>query len=452
METCLKVLLIVGMVTAAPAPSSSPLPSHKDAVLAAVQLYNQEPGTTLAYRLLEAEPQPDWDMSSKTIQTLRFIVKETVCLVSEKRDINQCEFKEDGLVKDCSGFFSTEKDPPSVIIKCEEASEEVGVIGLPTQLSVNPTGHRMETCLKVLLILGVVTAAPAPSSSPLPTHEDAVLAAVQLYNQEPDITLAYRLLEAEPQPDWDVSSKTIQPLTFTVQETVCPVKEKRDISQCEFKEDGLVKDCSGFFSTEQDPASVIIKCEEASEEVTYKRAFPGRDRVVHPLSLNPTGHRMETGLKVLLILGVVTAAPAPSSSPLPTHEDAVLAAVQLYNQEPDITLAYRLLEAEPQPDWDVSSKTIQPLTFTVQETVCPVKEKRDISQCEFKEDGLVKDCSGFFSTEQNPASVIIKCEEASEEPNIVTRGRWSRFRKRAGRFLRRHKEKIIRAAVDIFLS
>ncbi|XP_077665667.1 cathelicidin-2-like [Eretmochelys imbricata] len=161
---------------------------------------------------------------------------------------------------------------------------------------------------------------------------------------------------------------------------------------------------------------------------------------------------METCLKVLLILGVVTAAPTPSSSPLPTHEDAVLAAVQIYNQDPDITLAYRLLEAEPQPDWDVSSKTIQPLTFTVQETVCPVKEKRDISQCEFKEDGLVKDCSGFFSTEQDPASVIIKCEEASEEPNIVTRGRWSRFRRKVGRFLRRHKGKIIRAGIGIALG
>nr|QED55075.1 cathelicidin family antimicrobial peptide CATH3 precursor [Chelonia mydas] len=163
---------------------------------------------------------------------------------------------------------------------------------------------------------------------------------------------------------------------------------------------------------------------------------------------------METCLKVLLIVGAVTAAPAPSSSPLPSHEDAdaVLAAVQIYNQDPDITLAYRLLEAEPQPDWDVSSKTIQPLTFTVKETVCLVKEKRDISQCEFKEDGLVKDCSGFFSTEQDPASIIIKCEEASEEPNIVTRGRWKRFWRGAGRFFRRHKEKIIRAAVDIVLS
>nr|XP_032632544.1 cathelicidin-related peptide Oh-Cath-like [Chelonoidis abingdonii] len=129
METCLKVLLLVGVVIAAPTPSSSSLPSHEAAVLAAVQIYNQEPGTTLAYRLLEAEPQPDWDASSKAIQPLKFSVKETVCLASEKRNVNQCEFKPDGLVKDCSGFFSTEQDPPSIIIKCEEASEEVGTCG-----------------------------------------------------------------------------------------------------------------------------------------------------------------------------------------------------------------------------------------------------------------------------------------------------------------------------------
>uniref|UniRef100_A0A8C0IT19 Uncharacterized protein n=1 Tax=Chelonoidis abingdonii TaxID=106734 RepID=A0A8C0IT19_CHEAB len=106
-------------------------------------------------------------------------------------------------------------------------------------LSLNATGHRMETCLKVLLLVGVVTAAPTPSSSPLPSHEAAVLAAVQIYNQEPGTTLACLLLEAKLQPDWDVSLKTIQPLTFTVQETVCLVSEKHDINQCEFKEDGV---------------------------------------------------------------------------------------------------------------------------------------------------------------------------------------------------------------------
>ncbi|XP_065255823.1 cathelicidin-2-like [Emys orbicularis] len=166
---------------------------------------------------------------------------------------------------------------------------------------------------------------------------------------------------------------------------------------------------------------------------------------------------METCLKVLLLVGVVTAAPTPSSAPLPTHEDAILAAVQVYNQEPGTTLAYRLLEAEPQPDWesdlgnrfDVSSKTIQPVTFTVKETVCLVSEKRDPNQCEFKEDGLVKDCSGFFSTEQDPPSIIIKCEEVSEEPNVVTRGRWKRFWRGTGNFFRKHGLNILSTGLKI---
>uniref|UniRef100_A0A8C3HPA8 Vipericidin n=1 Tax=Chrysemys picta bellii TaxID=8478 RepID=A0A8C3HPA8_CHRPI len=131
----------------------------------------------------------------------------------------------------------------------------------PTQLSLNATGHRMETCLKVLLLVAVVTAAPAPSSAPLPTHEDAVLAAVLVYNQEPGLTLAYRLLETEPQPDWDVSSKTIQPLKFTVQETVCPVSEQRDFNQCEFKEDGVRITCC----TETPPSGLQALCRTGLE-------------------------------------------------------------------------------------------------------------------------------------------------------------------------------------------
>nr|AWW22372.1 cathelicidin-like peptide 3 [Pelodiscus sinensis] len=156
---------------------------------------------------------------------------------------------------------------------------------------------------------------------------------------------------------------------------------------------------------------------------------------------------METCLKILLLVGVVTAAPTSPASSLPSHEDAILAAVQVYNQEPGVTLAYRLLEAEPQPDWDVTSKTVQPLKFTIKETVCLISEKRDSSQCEFKEDGLIKDCSGFFSTEQDPPSTIMKCEDASEEPNLVTRSRWRRFTRRAGGFIRKNRWNIISTAL-----
>uniref|UniRef100_A0A674JLK4 Uncharacterized protein n=1 Tax=Terrapene triunguis TaxID=2587831 RepID=A0A674JLK4_9SAUR len=51
------------------------------------------------------------DVSSKTIQPVTFTVKETVCLVSEKRDPNQCEFKEDGVrITPCT------ETPPSALL------------------------------------------------------------------------------------------------------------------------------------------------------------------------------------------------------------------------------------------------------------------------------------------------------------------------------------------------
>ncbi|XP_032655508.2 uncharacterized protein LOC116836151 [Chelonoidis abingdonii] len=298
----------------------------------------------------------------------------------------------------------------------------------------------METCCRCLLLLGILAAAATavPSQHKTLSYEEAVALAVDFYNQGSGIDHAFRLLKANPQPEWDMTSNPQQKLKFTVKETVCLVSENRHGTECDFIDNGVVRDCSGSFSTQQESPIVIISCNTVTQEVGQT-----------PLSLNATGHRMETCLKVLLLVGVISAAPTPPSSPLPTYEDAVLAAVQIYNQEPGTTLAYRLLEAEPQPDWDVSSKTIQSLTFTVKETVCLVSGNRDPNQCEFKEDGLVKDCSGFFSTEQDPPSIIIKCEEASEEPNVVTRGRWKRFWRKTGRFVRRHGWDILATGLKI---
>ncbi|XP_067386495.1 uncharacterized protein [Emydura macquarii macquarii] len=292
-------------------------------------------------------------------------------------------------------------------------------------------------------LLLLVTAAAAVTTSPsqhrTQSYEEAVALAVDFYNQGSGIDHAFRLLKADPQPGWDMTSNPRQKLKFTIKETACLVSENLRGTECGFRDNGVVRDCSGLFSTEpESPVIIIISCDAVSEEVGQR-----------PLALYPLGHRMETCLKVLLIVGLVTATPAPSSIALPTHEEAIVAAVRVYNEQPGTTLAYRLLEAEPQPDWDSSSKTIQPLTFTVKESVCPITEKRDFSQCEYKEDGLVKDCSGFFSTEQDPPAAIIKCEETSEEPTVVTRGRWGRWRRKIGGFVRRNRWQIVATGLKL---
>ncbi|XP_059585247.1 cathelicidin-related peptide Oh-Cath-like [Alligator mississippiensis] len=135
MQPCRTALLVLGVAVAvavavalpaplAPAPAPAPS-SYQEALAAAVNTYNQESGLPQAYRLLEAEPQPQWDLASQPVQPLKFSIKETECLLSEKRDIGQCPFKDKGLVKDCTGIYSVEKKPPIVTAKCEDAGQGV---------------------------------------------------------------------------------------------------------------------------------------------------------------------------------------------------------------------------------------------------------------------------------------------------------------------------------------
>ncbi|XP_059583614.1 cathelicidin-related peptide-like [Alligator mississippiensis] len=135
MQPCRRALLVLGVAVAvamavalpaplAPAPAPAPS-SYQEALAAAVNTYNQESGLPQAYRLLEAEPQPQWDLSSQPAQPLKFSIKETECLVSEKRDVSQCPFKDKGLVKDCTGIYSAEKKPSVVTAKCEDAGQGI---------------------------------------------------------------------------------------------------------------------------------------------------------------------------------------------------------------------------------------------------------------------------------------------------------------------------------------
>ncbi|XP_006026473.1 cathelicidin-related peptide Oh-Cath-like [Alligator sinensis] len=138
---------------------------------------------------------------------------------------------------------------------------------------------------------------------------------------------------------------------------------------------------------------------------------------------------METCLRLLLLLGVATAvATAQAQAQAQTqsqsqagYEDAVTTAVDIFNQESGLPQAYRLLEAEPQSEWNPSSQAAQPLKFSVKETVCPIAQKGNLKQCDFKENGLVKDCSGLFTAGKKPPVTAVKCEDTSQEPELVTR-------------------------------
>ncbi|KAM6451733.1 cathelicidin-related peptide Oh-Cath-like [Liasis olivaceus] len=85
-----------------------------------------------------------------------------------------------------------------------------------------------------------------------------------------------------------------------------------------------------------------------------------------------------------------------------TYPEALEDAIRLYNEEEGVKFLYRLVRAEPRPDWDPEAEEVQSLKFSMKETVCPAIQDLDFSKCDFKEDGDVKVCSGSYKYQKKP--------------------------------------------------
>ncbi|XP_034985370.2 cathelicidin-related peptide Oh-Cath [Zootoca vivipara] len=168
----------------------------------------------------------------------------------------------------------------------------------------------MMSCLwKVLVILGFSAAAVAlaPQRVVL-SYEEAVSLTAELYSQKAGVAFAFRLLEAKPQPDWDPRSEDPQKLEFTVKETTCSAAELLTVADCDFKEDGVVKECSGTFSNQQQ-APVQLSCDPVGqkERIRARRGavrdfimkFMNKFRKHRPGSLSLFSDTQEVGVDVL---------------------------------------------------------------------------------------------------------------------------------------------------------
>nr|XP_028606413.1 cathelicidin-related peptide Oh-Cath-like [Podarcis muralis] len=125
--------------------------------------------------------------------------------------------------------------------------------------------------------------------------------------------------------------------------------------------------------------------------------------------------------RILFVLGFSAAAVAlaPERVEL-SYEEAVSLIAELYSQTAEVAFAFRLLEAKPQPDWDPRSEEPQDLEFTVKETTCSAAELLTAADCDFKEDGVVKECSGTFSIQlQTP--VQLNCDPVRQKERIRAR-------------------------------
>ncbi|XP_074747174.1 cathelicidin-2-like [Strix uralensis] len=134
---------------------------------------------------------------------------------------------------------------------------------------------------------------------------------------------------------------------------------------------------------------------------------------------------------VLAVLGGACALPAPA--PL-AYTQALAQAIDSYNQRPEVQNIFRLLSADPEPALGVDLSTLRVLNFSVMETECAPSAQVNPDDCDFKENGVIKECSGPVQFLQSSPEIDLTCTDASSNPVLVQRGRFGRFLRRLRRF------------------
>ncbi|XP_028934016.1 cathelicidin-6-like [Ornithorhynchus anatinus] len=141
---------------------------------------------------------------------------------------------------------------------------------------------------------------------------------------------------------------------------------------------------------------------------------------------------MEAVWKALLLAAVATLATAQSLS----YEEALARTIASYNKASDSDNLFRLQELKLHEGTRNNANAF-PVNFTIQETVCTKEEMRPLDQCDFKEGGLVRECSGTISMDKDDPSVNVTCDGP-----VRTKRRLGRFFRKANNFLKKKIKKI----------
>ncbi|KAM6169260.1 cathelicidin-related peptide Pt_CRAMP2-like [Rhynchocyon petersi] len=161
---------------------------------------------------------------------------------------------------------------------------------------------------------------------------------------------------------------------------------------------------------------------------------------------------------LLLLLGLTWAEPPslPKDVSL-SYTEALELAINSYNNELDNEeeYAFRVLEAEPQPDWDPTLSEPQSLDFTIKETECTRLENVNPEKCPFQDKGQVNNCLGIITSDKK-INMAITCEpQKSAEPIRERRGlkkKIKKVKKKLGKVKGRLLKKLPKELVIITLT
>ncbi|XP_068790138.1 cathelicidin antimicrobial peptide [Struthio camelus] len=129
-------------------------------------------------------------------------------------------------------------------------------------------------------------------------------------------------------------------------------------------------------------------------------------------------------LLALVVLGVAEGSAAPLAL---TYPQVLAQAVDAFNQRAEVQNTFRLLSADPEPAPGVELSSLRGLNFTVMETECGPQARSRLDDCDFKENGVIKDCVGTVQLLQSSPEIDLRCVDASSDPTLVQRGRIGRF-------------------------
>ncbi|NXN30609.1 CTHL2 protein, partial [Nycticryphes semicollaris] len=113
---------------------------------------------------------------------------------------------------------------------------------------------------------------------------------------------------------------------------------------------------------------------------------------------------------VLVVLGGAHALPPPFA-----YTQALTQAVDSYNRRPEVQNIFRLLSANPEPTPGVQLSTLRTLNFTMMETECTPSIRVVPDDCNFKENGVIKECSGPVQLLQSSPEIDLSCTDASSD-------------------------------------
>uniref|UniRef100_A0A663FAU0 Cathelicidin antimicrobial peptide n=1 Tax=Aquila chrysaetos chrysaetos TaxID=223781 RepID=A0A663FAU0_AQUCH len=119
--------------------------------------------------------------------------------------------------------------------------------------------------------------------------------------------------------------------------------------------------------------------------------------------------------------GGACALPAPAPF---TYTQALAQAVDSFNQRPEVQNIFRMLSADPEPTPGVDMSTLRGLNFTVMETECVSSARVNPDDCDFKENGVIKECTGPVLFLQSSPEIDLRCTDASSNVRSQVWGPW----------------------------